>query len=113
MAELPPGIGIEEVWLVEAPYIPDAAERRPAVRGEHLERILRLRDEGVVIEAGGATDFSKAVLLVRAESREAALRIVEEDVYTRAGVWTDFTVRPFGRAVRQDDAPTDDPSATR
>jgi uncharacterized protein YciI len=97
-----PAHSIEEVWLVEATYAPDAAETRPPVRPVHLARIARLRAAGVVIEAGGCLDLSKSVFLVRAASEHEALELFREDVYTQHGVWVELRAAPFGR-IRLDD----------
>ena len=98
--DLPPDVAIEPIFVIEAVYGPDAARLRPPVRPEHLGRIARLRDEGVIIEAGGYTDFSKAILLVRASSEEEALALAEADVYMRSGVWVSATAKAYGRVVR-------------
>ena len=90
------------VFLVEVPYTPEAPERRPALRREHVARIARLKREGVIVEAGGATDFSKAVLLIRAASAEEAIALVEADVYTGGGVWHNPTAIAYGRVVPED-----------
>jgi uncharacterized protein YciI len=50
-AEFPPGVSIETVYLVEAQYTAQAAERRPAVRPAHLTRIAELKRAGTLIEA--------------------------------------------------------------
>jgi uncharacterized protein len=105
MSEIPTGLAIEQVWAVEAGYAPDAAERRPAVRSEHLSRMARLRAEGIVIEVGGYGDMSGSLVIVRAPSEAAALEIVREDVYWRAGIWTSHRARALGRLVRQDELP--------
>jgi uncharacterized protein YciI len=99
MDELPDGVTIETVWLVEVPYTPQARERRPAHRPVHLGRIAQLMRTGTVIEAGGCGDWSKAVLLIRAASKAEALALIEDDVYTREGVWHQPTARPFGRVT--------------
>lgn len=99
MSDLPPGIEIETVYLVEVPYTPEAPDRRPACRPEHLARVAALMRDGTIIEAGGCTDFSKAVFLVRAANAAEALRLIDEDVYTRAGVWHSPTAQRFGRVV--------------
>lgn len=96
---IPPGVELETVYLVEVPYTPEAPDRRPAVRPQHLARIARLMEAGVIVEAGGGQDWSKAVLLIRAASEADALRVVAEDVYTAAGVWTSPRATPFGRVV--------------
>ena len=99
MTDLPAGIEIETVYLVEVPYTAEAAQRRPALRPAHLSRIASLIREGRIIEAGGCADFSKAVLLVRAASADEAIALVEADVYTSGGVWTSPTAVGYGRVV--------------
>jgi uncharacterized protein YciI len=98
--EMPEGVTIETVWAIEATYGPDAAARRPAVRGEHLVRIAELIGAGIIVEAGAYTDMSGSFLLVRAADEAAALAVVRDDVYVRSGVWTSFRARPFGRVAR-------------
>lgn len=103
--EIPDDLAMESIWAVEATYAPDAAERRPAVRSEHLARAARLRDAGTILEVGGFADMSGSLLLIRAPSEAAALDVVEQDVYRRSGVWTGFRVRSFGRLVRRSELP--------
>ncbi len=99
MTDLPQGVTVETVWLVEVPYTAEAPERRPSHRPVHLGRIATLMRDGIVIEAGGCIDWSKAVLLIRAASQAQALALIEEDVYTREGVWHRPTARQYGRVV--------------
>ena len=94
----PPGVEIEKVFLVEAQYTPEAAERRPAVRAEHLTRLADLIRAGTVIEGGAYSDaMTSSIVLLRVDDADAALAIARDDVYVRAGVWGEITVRPFGR----------------
>ena len=65
----------------------------------HLGPLATLIRDGTVIEAGGAQDWSKAVLLMRAATADEALAIIEEDGYTLEGAWHSPTARPFGRVV--------------
>jgi uncharacterized protein YciI len=103
-SDIPAGVKVEPIFLVEARYTPEAAERRPAVRPEHLARMARLRDEGTIIEAGAYSDrMSSSILLVQAEDAAAALAIARADVYVKAGVWGDISARPFGRVVSEAD----------
>jgi uncharacterized protein len=103
--EIPEGLAIETIWVVEAAYGPDAAERRTPVRSEHLARVARLRDAGTIVEVGGFADMSGSLILIRAETEQAALDVVEQDVYRRTGVWTGFRIRPLGRVVHQSEMP--------
>jgi uncharacterized protein YciI len=99
MQDLPEGVEIETIYLVEVPYTPEARDRRPPLRREHVARIARMIREGRIVEAGGCADFSKAVLLIRAASEAEALALIEEDVYTSGGVWHSPTARVYGRVV--------------
>ena len=102
MSDIPAGVKVESVFLVEAQYTPEAAERRPAVRAEHLTNVARLREEGVIIEAGAYLDsLSSSLLLVRTDDAQAALALARQDVYVTAGVWGEISVRPFGRVTSE------------
>ena len=102
MSEIPAGVKVESVFLVEAQYAPDAAEKRPAVRAEHLTRIVQLIGAGTVIEGGAYSDeLTSSIMLLRADDAAAALAIAREDVYARTGVWTDISARPFGRVTTE------------
>lgn len=98
-ADHAPGHAIEQVWIVEATYAPDAAETRVPIRAEHLARIARLMREGVIIEAGAYTDVSTSLVMLRAASEVEALAIQREDPYIREGVWVELRARPFGRVA--------------
>jgi lactoylglutathione lyase len=90
----------EAVWLAEVRFAPDAAERRGPFRQAHLERIARLRTEGVILEGGAFLDaLTGSVMLIRAADAAAARAVVEGDVYVANGIWTDIAVRPFGRVA--------------
>jgi uncharacterized protein YciI len=99
-ADMPDGVEVQRVWLVEARYTPEAAERRPAVRAQHLSNVVELRRAGVLIEAGAYADgLTSSILLLRAADEAEALAIAGDDVYVSAGVWGEITARPFGRVV--------------
>jgi len=94
---IPPGVEIEKVFLVEAQYTLEAAERRSAVRAEHLARVAVLKRAGTIIEAGAYSDgLTSSILLVRADDATAAMAVARADVYARSGVWGDIGARPFG-----------------
>ena len=103
--EIPDGIVMEPVFIIEATYGPDAAQLRPPHRPTHLARIAALRASGVVLEAGAFPDLSGSLLIVRAADADAALAIAREDVYLREGVWVEARVRPFVRVARPDEVP--------
>jgi uncharacterized protein len=101
--EIPDGIVMEPVFVIEATYAPDAAETRPPHRSTHLARIADLRAAGIVLEAGAYPDLSGSLLMVRAADADAAMALAAEDVYMREGVWVEARVRPFVRVARRDE----------
>jgi uncharacterized protein len=101
MADLPDGVAIEPVWLVEATYAPDAAETRTPFRAEHLAGCARRLQAGTYVEVGALTDVSASIILVRAASETEALAIVGDDVYLRNGVWVELRARQLGRVTIQ------------
>jgi len=110
--ETVPAYAIEPIWVVEATYAPDAAETRPPVRPEHLDRIAQLIAAGTILEAGGYLDLSTALLLVRAASEEEAIALFRDDVYMRCGVWVELRAKPYGRVALEGE-PTGVPAAVR
>jgi uncharacterized protein (DUF952 family)/uncharacterized protein YciI len=99
--DVPAGVRVETIYVVEATYGPDAERLRPTARPEHLGHIAELLRSGVLIEAGGYLDFSSALLLMRASSEEDALDLFRDDVYIRTGVWTDLRARALGRVIAE------------
>lgn len=98
-------VALEPIFVIEATYAPDAAETRTPFRAEHLANVIRLRDAGILVEAGAFADVSASLLLVRAASEEDALAVARQDVYMKNGVWVELRVRKFGRVVRPSEIP--------
>ncbi|MDQ4148487.1 MAG: YciI family protein [Actinomycetota bacterium] len=85
--------------IVEATYVEGVAEKRTPYRQEHLDRMQKLYDEGVVLVAGALADLSASVLVLAVESERAARRIAETDVYWRNGIWTSLQIRQLNRVA--------------
>ncbi len=90
---------IRGCYAVEAVYVEGAAEKREPFRKEHLERVVKLMNEGVLLVAGGFDDMKTSLLVFDVESEDAATAVIETDVYWREGIWTDMSVRKLNRVV--------------
>ena len=99
MTEIPAGITIEPVWLVEATYAPDGAETRTPFRPEHLAGAAARLAAGTYVEVGAYADVSASLFVVRAPDAETAIAIVSDDVYMRNGVWVEVRAKAFGRVA--------------
>lgn len=88
---------------------PDSLPARQAARPEHLQRLLRLRDEGRLLVAGpcpaidaedpGSAGFSGSLIVARFASLAQARAWAEADPYVVAGVYAGLEVRPFRLAL--------------
>jgi len=73
----------------------DYVERRAKHRQAHLERILGLRSQGLVVAGGPAPDGRTAEIFYRAQQASEVVRVLEEDPYYLAGAWMSYTLRGF------------------
>jgi hypothetical protein len=73
----------------------DYIERRAKHRRAHLDGILGLRGQGLVVGGGPAPDGRTAEIFSRAQQRGEVLRLIEEDPYHLAGAWTSYALRAF------------------
>ena len=105
--EVPEGLAIEQIWVAECDYGPDAAEKRAPVRSRHLARIGALRASGEIVDAGAFADLSGSLILLRASGEAAAREALEADVYWQAGIWTAIRIRALGHVVRRDEMPAE------
>lgn len=73
----------------------DYIERRATHRQAHLDRILGLRTQGLVVAGGPAPDGRRAEIFYRVQQPSDVSRLIEEDPYYLAGAWTTYTLRVF------------------
>jgi len=83
----------------------DYIERRAKHRQAHLERILGLRAQGLVVGGGPAPDGRMAEIFYQAQERSAVIRLIEEDPYYLARAWTTYTLRVFTQFIRPLESP--------
>jgi uncharacterized protein YciI len=72
---------------------------RAAHREAHLDHLLRLRAQGLVIGAGPAPDGRAAHVFYRVPQAGEVTRLIEADPYFIAGVWTGYALRSFSQFV--------------
>jgi len=73
----------------------DYLERRAKQRQAHLDRILGLRSQGLVVGGGPAPDGRRAEIFYRVQQPSDVTRLIEEDPYYLARAWTTYTLRVF------------------
>jgi uncharacterized protein YciI len=76
---------------------PDAKEKRPRLRPQHLAHLDGLARAGRVPLAGPFTDGTGSLIVVDAESLEDVWHLVATDPYVTGGVFDRVDVKPFKR----------------
>ena len=85
--------------------VPDSLERRRATRGDHLARLVTLREAGRLVLGGplpaidspdpGPNGFTGSLIVAEFASLAAARAWADTDPYLTAGVYASVEVRPF------------------
>ncbi len=83
------------VYHVAVTTVADYAARREPHRGAHLDRLVALRERGLVVGGGPAPDGRTADLFYRVGQPADLARLVEEDPYFTGGAWTAYRSRTF------------------
>lgn len=85
------------VYHVVVETAADYVARREAHRRAHLERLMGLRAQGLVVAGGPAPDGRGADLFYRVQQPDDVRRLVAEDPYLVGGAWTGYRLRSFAQ----------------
>jgi uncharacterized protein YciI len=85
------------VYHVAVQTADDYLQKREPHRKAHLERLMGLRSQGLVIGGGPAPDGRGADVFYRVQQPDDVRRLVEEDPYMTGGVWATYTPRSFAQ----------------
>lgn len=87
----------------------DSLKKRLSVRPEHLLRLEKLKQQGLLILAGphptidnedpGTTGFTGSLIVAQFESLQAAQQWADDDPYKIAGVFKSVLVKPFKQVL--------------
>lgn len=88
---------------------PNSLDKRLAARGEHLERLTKLQDEGRMLLAGpfpaiesenpGPAGFTGSLIVAEFASQSDAEAWAKVDPYVAAGVYADVEIMPFRKVL--------------
>ena len=80
-----------------------------AARPAHVERLLKLKEEGRLLIAGpnpsidnddpGSAGFSGSIIIAEFDSLQAATEWANADPYIAAGVYQNVNVKPFKKVL--------------
>ena len=87
-----------ERFILFGSYCENAIEKRAPFRDEHLSRLLKLKEEGLLITLG-PTKCNKFVFgIFEARSIDEVRKLLENDIYWKEGVWVSLDVYPWVQA---------------
>tara|TARA_Y100001968_G_C19215850_1_gene647154 strand:+ start:126 stop:395 length:270 start_codon:yes stop_codon:yes gene_type:complete len=87
-----------EKFVIWGKYCENALEKRTPFRQEHLTRLARLKEEGLLITLG-PTKCNRFVFGVfQATNLDSLRKLIEDDIYWREGIWTSLEVYPWTQA---------------
>lgn len=80
-------------------YVDDYMARRDAFRAEHLARLQKAVDDGLVLAAGVLPESLSALIVCRANAADELRAFAKDDPYYHAGLIASFEVEPWTVAV--------------
>ena len=90
-------------FIITAYDGPDMLEKRMEVRPMHLENMIKVRETGKVICAGGLLDeqgcMKGSVLILDFASRELLNEYLAAEPYVTEGVWQDIRVEQMNVVI--------------
>ena len=79
-------------------YCEDAIQKRTPFREEHLDRLSKLKQQGILITLG-PTKCSRYVFgIFESSSHDELKKIIEDDVYWKNGIWISYEIYPWTQA---------------
>tara|TARA_Y100001968_G_C18854836_1_gene479771 strand:+ start:130 stop:399 length:270 start_codon:yes stop_codon:yes gene_type:complete len=87
-----------EQFLLWGKYCENAIEKRTPFREEHLNRLSKLKQEGILITLGPTKCTRYVFGVFQISSVEELRKLIEDDVYWRENIWTSFEIYPWIQA---------------
>ena len=79
-------------------YCENALEKRVPFREHHLNRLSKLKNEGILITLGPTTCSTHVFGIFEASSIDIVRKLLKEDIYWEQGIWTQLEVYPWTQA---------------
>ncbi|AAP99621.1 MULTISPECIES: YciI family protein [Prochlorococcus] len=79
-------------------YCENAIQKRVPFRDEHLSRLNKLKQEGILITLGPTKCNRYVFGVFEATSIDIVKKLLDEDVYWKEGIWTSLDIYPWTQA---------------
>ncbi len=87
-----------EQFVLFGTYCENAIEKRAPFREQHLSRLTKLKDEGILITLGPTKCTRYVFGVFNAKTLKELKIILEEDIYWKEGIWTSLDIYPWVQA---------------
>ena len=85
-------------YVLWGTYCENAVEKRTPFRQQHLDRLSKLKQQGILITLGPTKCTRYVFGILKAENEDELRKIIQDDVYWRENIWTSFDVYPWTQA---------------
>jgi len=88
-----------EKFIVWGKYCKDAIIRREKFRNDHLSRLLKLKDQEILVTLGPTKCTRYFFGIFKAKNEKDIRELIEKDIYWEKGIWISFEVYPWIQAL--------------
>ena len=79
-------------------YCENAIEKRTPFREEHLDRLSKLKQQGILITLGPTKCTRYVFGIFEISSLDELRKVIEDDVYWKKDIWISFEIYPWTQA---------------
>ena len=87
-----------EKFIVWGKYCKDAIIKREKFREYHLKRLLKLKEQNILVTLGPTKCTRYVFGIFNAVSEKDVIELIEKDIYWEKGIWISFDVYPWIKA---------------
>ena len=87
-----------ERFVLFGTYCQNAIAKRTPFRDEHLSRLSKLKEEGILITLGPTKCNRYVFGVFEASTIDDVKKLLEDDVYWKEQIWTSFDIYPWTQA---------------
>ena len=87
-----------EKFIVWGKYCKDAIIKREKFRNDHLNRLLKLKEQNILITLGPTKCTRYLFGIFNANNEKDVRELLEKDIYWEKGIWISLEVYPWIQA---------------
>ncbi len=84
-----------EKFIVWGKYCDDAINKREKYRDEHLNRLLKLKEQDILVTLGPTKCTRYVFGIFNSNNTNEVRKILERDIYWQKGIWISLDIYPW------------------